>query len=195
MKLEFTAFTPMKTRFEKTRTHADEFSVDGFSRFHRLHTESTTILLISNDRGLHENVRSLANKAGLKVVKVDRAGSAVGALQTVRPSSLLLDLDLPNEAAWETADILLNEPDGPVVILITGRTGRLDMQSAMRAGLLLSKGDSSDRLLKIIEEAMEMPRSALAQQNALRREFIRWLRPPAWLADSTSAYRFWGINE
>ena len=175
------------------RTREDEFPSDGFHRFHSLQAESRTILLISNDTRLHDNLRALARDAGLMAVKVDRAVGTVEVLRVVRPSAVLLDLDLPDEAAWKSADILLNEPDCPAVILLTGRTGHVAMQSAIQAGLLVSKSDSPDRLLQIIEEAMGMPDQA--QRNALRRELIRWLRPTARETDSGSACRFWGINE
>lgn len=185
----------METRFEKTRTHADGFPVDGFHRFHSAQAESRTILLISTDQALHEDLRSLANEAGLMVVKLDRTSGAVQVLQAVRPNAVLLDLDLPGEVAWKTADILLNEPDCPAVILLSGRTGHLAMQSAIRAGLLVRKGDSPHRLLKIVEEALEMPGQHQAQANGLRRELIRWLRPTVWEPYSGYHNRFWGINE
>jgi DNA-binding NtrC family response regulator len=185
----------MKTRFEEIRTRANEFSAKDFHRFQSLHAESRTILFISNDSGLHERLRSLANETGLMVVKQDRAVGTAEILQVVKPSAVLLDLDLPDEAAWNSADMLLNEPDCPAIILLTGRTGHLAMQNAIHAGLLVSKGDSPDRLLQIIEEVLEMPGPHQAHRNALRRELIRWLRPPAWETESGSAYRFWGINE
>ena len=192
--MDFNAFTLMKTRFEETRPHANEFTAGGFHGLHSLHEERRTILLISNDSGLHEHLRSLANAAGLMVVKVDRGAGTVEVLRVVRPGAVLLDLDLPHGLAWKAADMLLNEPDCPAVILLTGRSGHLAMQSAMRAGLLVSKGDSPDRLLQIIKEALEMPGPDQARRNGIRRELIRWLRPPAWEAESGS-YRFWGINE
>ena len=195
MTLDSNIITPMKTQFEKTRIHAEGFSLDGFDRFHSVQSESRTILLISNDKRLHEDLRSVANEAGLMVVKLDRSLGTIEVLQAVRPSAVLLDLDLPDEVAWKTADILLNEPDCPPVILLSGRTGHLAMQSGIRAGLLVRKGDSPDRLLKIIEEAADMPGQQQAQANGLRRELIRWLRPTVLEQDSGYHYRFWGINE
>jgi DNA-binding NtrC family response regulator len=185
----------MKTRFKEKRRRANEFSAAGFARFHSLEAASKTILLVSNDSGLHENLRAPANEAGLMVVKAEPTAGTAELLQVIRPSAVLLDLDLPDEAAWNTADSLLNKPNCPAVILLTGRTGHLAMEGAIRAGLLVGKGDSPDRLLQIIEEAMEMLRPDQTQRNALRRELIRWLRPPVWQTESGSAFRFWGINE
>ena len=195
MTLDSNIIPPMKTRFEKMRTHADEFSVEALHRFRPVQAESRTVLLISNDKGLHEDLRSLANEVGLMVAKLDRILGTAEVLQAVRPSVVLLDLDLPGEVAWKMADMLLNEPECPAVILLSGRTGNLAMQSATRAGLLVRKGESADRLLKIIEETLEMSGRHQAQANRLRRELIRWLRPAVWEPDSGCHFRFWGINE
>ncbi len=185
----------MKTRFDETRTQTHEFFADGFDRLHSLPADSRTILLISNDRELHEKLRPLVNEAGLLLVRVDIAVGTVEVLEAVRPNAVLLDLDAPDEAAWKTADILFNEPDCPVVILLTGRSGHFGMQTAIRAGLLASKNDPPARLLEIIEKALDLAEANQAQRNTVQRELIRWLSPPARVADSTSAYRFWGINE
>ena len=193
--LDSNIITPMKTRFNETKANADGFSVDGFHRFNSMRAESRTILLISNDQRLHEDLRSLANEAGLMVVKLELSSGTVEILQAVRPTVVLLDLDLPGEVAWKMADMLLNAPDCPAVILLSGRTGNLAMQSATRAGLLVRKGDSADRLLKIIEETLEMPGRHQARANRLRRELIRWLKPAAWEPESGCHFRFWGINE
>ena len=193
--LELSAFKLMKTRFQKKRPQGGGLRAEGFHRLPSSPMGSRTILLISNDRGLHEDLRSLANEAGLMVVKWDRAVGTTEVLRVVRPSAVLLDLDLPDKAAWYSADLLLNEPDCPAVILLTGRTGHLAMQSAIGAGLLVNKGDSPNRLLKTIEEVLELPGPDQAQRNALRRELIRWLKPPAWETEPASACRFWGINE
>ncbi len=195
MTLQLIAFTLMKTRFEEARRRANEFPVGGFHRAHSFHAASKTILLISNDRELHEHLRALANEAGLMVVRADPAAGIVEVLQVVHPRAVLLDLDLPDDAAWKTADTLLNEADCPTLILLTGRTGHLAMQSEVGAGLLVGKGDSPDQLLQTFEVAMEMPGPDQGQRNALRRELMRWVRPLGWQTESGSAYRFWGINE
>lgn len=185
----------MKTHLKEPRPRANGLSPLNVHRFQPLHSERRTILLISNDEELHEELRALANEAGLMVVRVHRSSGTAEVLRGVRPGAVVLDLDLPGDAAWKSADVLLNEPDCPAVLLLTGRTGQMAVQSAIGAGLLVGKGDSPGQLLHIIEDAMDMPGPDQAERNALRRELIRWLRPPAWEADPAPAYRFWGINE
>ena len=63
-----------------------------------------TILLITEDRQLHENLRELANTRGDLVIRAKGPIGSLAILQVVRPVVVLLDLDLPRQAAWETAD-------------------------------------------------------------------------------------------
>jgi CheY-like chemotaxis protein len=186
--------TLMKTRLRKTRLLADERSAEAVPRLSSPQACGGTILLITNDRRLHENLRSWANEAGLMVVRIDRAVGAAQVLRAFKPAAVVLDLDFPDEAPWATAEILLNKPDCPAVVFLTGRTDDLSMQSAITAGLVIGKGDSASRMLDVIEDNLEMSAPIRAKRNALRQELIRWLRPPAWNTDSNSC-RFWRINE
>jgi CheY-like chemotaxis protein len=193
--LDFSASRLMKTQFTEKGTHAGEFPLDGILRFQSSHAGSRTILLISTDKRFHENLRSLANTIGLFVVKAERTSGTMAVLQATRPIAVLLDLDLPQQAAWQTADLVLNQPGCPAVILLSGRTAQFDMRTAMRAGSLVSKKEPPDRLLGIIQERLKLPVGNEAERNAIQRVLIRWLRPSGWAESTTPAYRFWGINE
>lgn len=183
----------MKTQLVEKRT--TEFSAGGTDRFPSAHVGSRTVLLISNDKRFYESLRSLANKLGLIVVKAECTRGTLAVLRATRPVAVLLDLDSPGGAAWGTADILLNEPGCPAVILLTGRSGQFDLQTAIRAGSLVSKSETPHRLLEIIEKALEMPEDNQTERTAIQRVLIRWLRPLAWEEVTTPAYRFWRINE
>jgi DNA-binding response OmpR family regulator len=164
-------------------------------RFPLSHMGSRTILLISDDKQLHEHLRSQANASGLMVIRATRKAGTVAVLQATQPVAVLLDLDLSAGAAWETAELLLNEPCCPAVILLTGRTDQFDMRTAIRTGSLVDKGESPSRFLEIIEETLEMPAANQAERNAIQRVLIRWLRPLGWAHSIAPAHRFWGINE
>jgi CheY-like chemotaxis protein len=132
---------------------------------------------------------------GFVIVRAERKAGTVAILQATRPVAVLLDLDLPGGAAWEVADLLLNEPGCPAVILVTERTAQFDMETSIRAGSLVGKGESPSRLLEIVQEGLAMPEANQAARNAIQRVLIRWLRPFQWAEPTASAYRFWGINE
>ena len=185
----------MKTQFAENKTHERRF-LNGNTQLPRLsRTACRTILLMSNDRGFHQNLRSRANRLGLLVVRAERAVGTLSILQATKPEAVLLDLDLPDEAAWRIAELVLNEPCCPAVILLTGRTAQFDMRTAIRAGSLVSKSESPERVLHMIEENFEVPEANRAERNAIQRVLIRWLRPSGWEGPTTPAFRFWGINE
>lgn len=157
--------------------------------------EKRTLLLISNDNRFHENLRSLANAAGTLVVRLNGVVGAVPILRAVRPVAILLDLDLPEHAAWEAADALLQEQRCPPVILLTAASDQLDVQGAMRAGSLVDKTKGPGRVLEVVEETLAATSSAQAERNALQRVLIGWFKPLNWPLTLSPAYRHWGINE
>lgn len=159
------------------------------------HAPNRTILLISNDKQLHVKLRLVANTIGLFVVKAAQTSGTVAILQATRPAAVLLDLDLPHEAAWAMGDLVLNEPVCPAVILLSGRTAQFDVRTAIRAGSLVSKRESPDRLLQIVRERLELPQANQAERNAVQRVLIRWFRPSGWGEARAPSHRFWGIND
>lgn len=154
-----------------------------------------TILLISDDARLHQNLRCVANLVGRMVVRGDGMADALRIVYAVRPAAVLLDLDLPADAAWEKADALLQEQSCPPVILLTARSEQFDVRMAIRAGSLVDKSADPTRSLEVVDQTLAMPDSAQAKRNAIKRVVIQWLRPCGWSVPLTPAYRFWGINE
>jgi CheY-like chemotaxis protein len=154
-----------------------------------------TILLISDDTRLHEELRSLANSTGTLVVRVDGRAGLVSILHVLRPVAVLLDLDLPGQAAWKAADSILGEPNCPPLLLLTARREQFDLEMAIRAGSLVDKTEGPSRLLELVNETLSLPPSSQAERNAIQRVLIQWLRPSDWSIPLTPAYRFWGINE
>ena len=154
-----------------------------------------TILLISDDTRLHEDLRRRANTVGRIVVRLGREAGIAAILQVLRPTAVLLDMDLPKQAAWRVADALLREEGCPPVILFTGLSEQFDVKTAIRAGLLVDKSEGPSRLLDVAEETLAMPEQNQAERNAVQRVLIRWLKPCNWPVRLSPAHRFWGINE
>lgn len=157
--------------------------------------EKRTILLISDDARLHQNLRHVANMAGRIVVRVGAEADVVRIVYAVRPAVVLLDLDLRAEAAWEKADTLLQEQHCPPVILLTARSEQFDVRTAIQAGSLLDKSEDPARLLDQVDQILAAPDSSQDERNAIQRVVIRWLRPCGWWIPLTPAYCFWSINE
>jgi FixJ family two-component response regulator len=153
------------------------------------------ILLITQDAHLHNGLRGLANTTGMLVVRLDAMLGVVPAMRAISPAIVLLDLDLPNQAAWDIADAILQQQNCPPVVLLSSCCEQFDVNTAIRAGSIVDKSEGAARLLDIAHEALSMPLSNRAERNAILRVLIRWLKPCSWLLPSTPAYRFWGINE
>jgi DNA-binding response OmpR family regulator len=153
-----------------------------------------TILLVSEDRQLHENLRTLANTLGHLVVLTKGPIGSVAILRATRPEAVLLDLDLPRQAAWTTAEALLQCDSCPPLILLTGKAQQFDAETAIRAGSLVDKSEPVSRILAVVAETLELSTVNQAERNAIQRVLIRWLRPFTW-GPTDPAHRFWGINE
>jgi DNA-binding response OmpR family regulator len=170
----------MRTQFAENKTQGST-SLHGVTQLSRLcRAACQTILLVSNDSGFHQDLRSRANRLGLLVVRAEDAVAALAILRAAKPEAVLLDLDLPDEAAWQIAELMLSEPCCPAVILLTGRTAQFDMRTSIRAGSLVNKRQSPKRLLEIIEENLELPEANRAERNTIQRVLVRWLRPSGW---------------
>ena len=189
----------------KTRSIPDSLSAGGFawatdsilgtSGPRSRGAEQSGILLVSDDASLGENLRRVSARAGRAVVQVDGAADVLRELRASQPAVVLLDLDLPAQAAWEAADRILQEECCPPLVLLTARSDQFDVGTAIRAGSLVDKTAGPNRLLEAVDEILAGPNSAQAERNAIQRVMIRWLRPCNWSAPLTSAYRFHGINE
>ncbi len=167
----------------------------GIDRFNSSPGGSETILLVSDDNQLDQSLRLLANANGRLVVKSMGAAGTLAILHATRPVAVLIDLDLPGEAAWGTADLLLKEPGCPPVILLTRRTVQVEMRTAVLTGLLVGKTESPCRLFEVVQVAAKLSGVNRAKLNAIQRVLIQWLRPSGRSESITPAYRFWGINE
>jgi len=157
--------------------------------------EKRGILLVSDDAGLGENLRCAAAQTGRTVVQVDGVADALRKMHTGQLAAVLLDLDLPGQAAWEAADCLLQEESCPPIILLTAHSDQFDLSAAIRAGSLVDKTSGPSRLLQAVDQTLAGPCSAQAERNAIQRVMIRWLKPCIWSAPVAPAHRFWEMNE
>ena len=157
--------------------------------------EEAAILLVSDDAELGESLRRAAGRMRRLVVRVDKTADALQRVRSGRPAVVLLDLDLPSQAAWEVADRLLEEQNCPPLILLTAHSDQFNVSTAVRAGSLLDKTTGPGQLLEAVDKSLAAPCSAQAERNAIQRVVIRWLKPCGWSVPVTPIYRFWGINE
>jgi ActR/RegA family two-component response regulator len=154
-----------------------------------------TLLLISDDARFYKELRPAANAASLLAVRTSGGPSVPSVVQVLRPAVVVLDLDLPAESAWGTADLLLQEKNCPPVVLLTGRSERFDVSTAIQAGSLVDKSAGAGRLLEVAGDTLASIGASQAEQNAVQRIVLRWLKPYGGGLSAAPALRFWGINE
>lgn len=152
-------------------------------------------LLMSDDPDLVENLRLAGEAKGqAMIVRVVETAAMFRTLRAIRPAAVLLDLDMPTGAAWEAADRLLQEAVCPPIILLTARSGQMDFRMAVRAGAVVDKSINPDRLLQMLNEALEAPRPVRDERAAIQRVVVLWFNPFHPAAPAAS-YRHFGINE
>jgi DNA-binding response OmpR family regulator len=153
------------------------------------------ILLMSHEAALGQNLRSAAECEGRYVIRVEEMREMLSTLRTTRPAAVLLDLDMPDSAAWEAADRLLRETSCPPVLLLTTQTAQFNVQVAIRTGSIIDKSTAPDQLLQIVNQVVSSPNSVQAERNAMQRIVVLWLKPESWQVPVSYSYRDWGINE
>jgi len=157
-------------------------------------TKRRPLLLLTEDEALCWNLLIAASQVGRKLVRGHPANGPQ-TLRIVKPVLVLLDLDLPEEAAWETADVLLEDEECPPLILLTSRGKQSDFDTAIQSRCLIEKTASPTKVLQLVELRLRLNKAAQQEQNAILRVVIRWLKPCSWLVHAAPQNRFWGINE
>jgi DNA-binding NarL/FixJ family response regulator len=83
---------------------------------------SRTVLIVDDHAGFRRFVRRLLESEGYRVVgEADDGESALVATRLLRPEVVLLDVLLPDTNGFALAELLVDEPDAPAVVLISSR--------------------------------------------------------------------------
>jgi DNA-binding NarL/FixJ family response regulator len=96
-----------------------------------------SVLIVDDHAMFRDRARTIVEAAGYDVVgEAEDAEGALARVQELRPSVVLLDIQLPDGDGFTVADQLGSEPNAPVVVLISSREAadfgtRLDRASAV----------------------------------------------------------------
>jgi CheY-like chemotaxis protein len=82
---------------------------------------SASILVVDDHGGFRALARSMLEAAGFTVAEAATGAEATEAARTVRPSLVLLDIQLPDFDGFEVARRLAAQADSPVVVLTSTR--------------------------------------------------------------------------
>ena len=105
----------------------------------RCHTESVepsaSILIVDDHAGFRAFAKAMLEAAGFTVAEAATGAQATEAARMVRPSLVLLDIQLPDIDGFEVARRLAADDEGPIVVLTSTREasdygGRITASSA-----------------------------------------------------------------
>jgi DNA-binding NarL/FixJ family response regulator len=83
---------------------------------------SHSILIVDDHEAFRKAVRAVLMAEGFEVLAEAETGeTALASARLLRPEIALVDIQLPGVDGFEVAERLAEEPDGPVVILISIR--------------------------------------------------------------------------
>lgn len=153
------------------------------------------ILSVSDDLDFDKGLRIAALQRGQIVIRVESVEAALRIVETECSGVILLDLDFVGKAAWELAGSLLQDPQCPPVILLTGQGEQSDLRMSVFVGSIFQKSDDAEDILNIVRNVLEMSFVEKARRSTAQRGIFRELvsgREPAPLIPTR---RFWGINE
>jgi DNA-binding NarL/FixJ family response regulator len=86
---------------------------------------SVTVLVVDDHADFRASARALLEADGFTVIGEAADGhAALAAARKLRPSVVLLDIQLPLLDGFAVADRLGRDPDGPAVVLISSRDAR-----------------------------------------------------------------------
>ena len=108
------------------------------------------ILIVDDHDGFRALARVMLEAAGFTVTEAATGAEATEAAGRVRPSLVLLDIQLPDFDGFEVARRLTARPGGPVIVLTSTRAasdygGRI---TASRAAAFLPKDELSGAALR-----------------------------------------------
>lgn len=122
-------------------------------RWHDAGTVTTTVLVVDDHAGFRASARALLEAEGFRVVGEAADGlEALAEADSLRPSLVLLDVQLPGLDGIAVAEVLAGWPQPPTVVLISGRDAsvygaRLE-QAAARG--FIAKADLSGAALAAV---------------------------------------------
>ena len=153
------------------------------------------LVIFTDDQPFWQKLLTAASEVARRLIRKRATEDTRRTLRRLKPAAVLLDLDFPGNAAWDTADLLLQDVTSPPLLLLTSRTEQTDFKTAIQAGSLIDKGEDPAKVLQLVE-LTENSGAIHRERNAMQQLVIRWLKPCVSSSPQvTPMRRFWGINE
>jgi FixJ family two-component response regulator len=127
------------------------------------------VYVVDDDQDVRVSIAELLRSAGLQAETFVTAQEFLGREPGEGPSCLVLDLQLPGMDGLEVQRELARSGDSMPIIFLTGYGDIPTTVKAIKSGALefLTKPFDADRLLDMIQQALERDRGARRQQHEL----------------------------
>jgi two-component system nitrogen regulation response regulator NtrX len=120
---------------------------------------AATALVIDDDEPVRRSCVELLTARGHKAFSASTVREGLRLFADVRPSAVLLDLQLPDGTGIDVLRELQRQSPGTPVVVISGRGGVAEAVEAMRIGAsdFLEKPVSRERLFQILDRVLRRP--------------------------------------
>jgi CheY-like chemotaxis protein len=118
--------------------------------------EKGRVLVVDDDSGVREVVRSMLESAGYQVVVAENGKEAMKLLETERADLILTDLVMPEQEGIETIKTLRRQYPDLKVIAMSGAFGGdyLRIAAYLGAHATLAKPIQMNTLLRLVEKTL-----------------------------------------
>jgi CheY-like chemotaxis protein len=118
--------------------------------------EKGRVLVVDDDAGVRDVVRSMLESAGYQVVVAENGKEAMKLLETERADLILTDLVMPEQEGIETIKTLRREYPDLKVIAMSGAFGGdyLRIAAYLGAHATLAKPIQMNTLLRLVEKTL-----------------------------------------
>ncbi|WP_165492847.1 response regulator [Lichenihabitans psoromatis] len=151
----------------------------------RFHDHEGDVLVVDDDRGARERLRSVLEKNGWTVQEAANGAEALERVAVARPRLILLDLTMPVMDGFVFLDALRKTPFGediPVVVLSARDISNAERKRLAAADRVLSKGETSLKdianELRVLEHTHYANDRGADEQDAARPPEDREAGPP-----------------
>ena len=129
--------------------------------------QGRTILIVDDDPDIRSSIDLAMRAEGALTHPVADGNSAVTYCHTDPPDAVVLDMMLPNRSGFLVLEKLKEDPDPPVVVMVTANEGKRHMAYAQSLGVdaYLNKPVPLRRLVETVVQLLEQRDSEVGAEQ------------------------------
>jgi signal transduction histidine kinase/DNA-binding response OmpR family regulator len=118
-----------------------------------LPANAATVLVIDDDRSVHELMTRFLNREGYRVETAPSGQAGLQKARQLKPDIIILDVMMPGMDGWSVLTALKNDPQlAPIPVVLATMLSDKDMGYALGAAEYMTKPVQREKLLAILEK-------------------------------------------